>query len=198
MPAALPIRDDRSPAELRRLARRERDGRVSARLVALANALDGLPREEAARLAGMTGQTLRDWVLRYNAEGLGALADRPRRGRPCALDEGQQATLKAMILRGPDPKRDGCREWRIADLRRIAHERFGVAYAETGMLRLVKSLNLSWQKARPRHPRADRTAQAHFKRGRLTAVAAHSTPRVELWFMDEARIGQRGRATHVW
>jgi transposase len=47
------------------LARRERDGRVSARLLALANALDGLPREEAARLAGMTGQTLRDWVHRY-------------------------------------------------------------------------------------------------------------------------------------
>src|SRR5512143_41006 len=106
MPPALPIRDDRSPAELRRLARRERDGRVSARLVALANALDGLPREEAARLAGMTGQTLRDWVLRYNAEGLGARADRSRLGRPCALDEGQQATPKAMILRGPDPKRD--------------------------------------------------------------------------------------------
>lgn len=165
MPAALPIRDDRSPAELRRLARREHDGRVSARLVALANALDGLPREEAARLAGMTGQTLRDWVLRYNAEGLGALTDRPRPGRPCALDEGQQATLKALILRGPDPKRDGCWEWRIADLRRIAHERFGVAYAETGMLRLVKSLNLSRQKARPRHPRADRTAQVRFKRG---------------------------------
>lgn len=162
MPAALPIRDDRSPAELRRLARRERDGRVSARLVALANAVDGLPREEAARLAGMTGQTLRDWVLRYNAEGLGALADRPR---PCALDEGQRATLKALILRGPDLERDGCWERRIADLRRIAHERFGVAHAETGMLRLVKSLNLFRQKARPRHPRAARTAQVRFKRG---------------------------------
>ena len=48
MPAPLPIRTDRDPAELRRLARRERDGRVSARLLALANALDGLPREEAA------------------------------------------------------------------------------------------------------------------------------------------------------
>jgi transposase len=108
---------------------------------------------------------VRDWVLRYNAEGLGALTDRPRPGRPCALDEGQQATLKALIPRGPDPKRDGCWEWRSADLRRIAHERFGVAYAETGMLRLVKSLNLSRQKARPRHPRADRTAQVRFKRG---------------------------------
>jgi hypothetical protein len=67
MPAPLPIREDRDAAEPRRLARRERDGRVSARLLALANALDGLPREEAARLAGMTGQTLGDWVHRYNA-----------------------------------------------------------------------------------------------------------------------------------
>ena len=66
------------------LARRERDGRVSARLLALANALDGLPREEAARLAGMTGQTLGDWVHRYNAEGVEGLRDRPRPGRPCA------------------------------------------------------------------------------------------------------------------
>ena len=60
MPAPLPIRTDRDAAGLRRLARRERDGRVSARLLALANALDGLPRAKAAKLAGMTGQTLGD------------------------------------------------------------------------------------------------------------------------------------------
>src|SRR3954454_4743283 len=93
VPAPLSIRTDRAPAELRRLARRERDGRVSARLLALANALDGLPREEAAKLAGMTGQTLGDWVHRYNTEGVEGLRERPRPGRPCALDEGQQATL---------------------------------------------------------------------------------------------------------
>ena len=69
MPAPLPIRTDHSPAELRRLARLERDGRVSSRLLALANALEGIPREEAARLAGMTGQTLGDWVHRYNVYG---------------------------------------------------------------------------------------------------------------------------------
>src|SRR4249920_3131115 len=108
MPAPLPIRKDRNPAGLRRLARRERDGRVSARLLALANALDGLPREEAARLAGMTGQTLGDWVHRYNAEGVEGLRDRPRPGRPCALDEGQQAALKAIILKGPKLERVGC------------------------------------------------------------------------------------------
>ncbi len=64
---AVPIRDDFSPQELRALARRERDGRVCARLHALAHTLDGRSRTEAARLAGMDRQTLSDWVRRYNA-----------------------------------------------------------------------------------------------------------------------------------
>src|SRR6478752_541384 len=107
---AVAIATGRTPAELRALARRERDGRVSARLLALA--MDGMRREEAARAAGMDRQTLRDWVHRYNAEGLAGLRDRPRPGRPCALDEGRQAALKALILRGARPERDGCVAWR--------------------------------------------------------------------------------------
>ena len=164
MPAALSIRTDRDAAELRRLARRERDGRVSARLLALANALDGLPREKAAGLAGMTGQTLGDWVHRYNAEGVAGLRDRPRSGRPCALDEGRQAALKALVLKGPRPGRDGCVAWRVRDLCALAERRFGVRYGESGMARLVKRLDLSRQKARPVHPEAERGAQERFKK----------------------------------
>ena len=164
MPAPLPIRPDRDPAELRRLARRERDGRVSARLLALANALDGLPREAAARLAGMTGQTLGDWVHRYNAEGVEGLRDRPRPGRPCGLDEGQQAALKGLILRGPRLERDGCVAWRARDLRALVERRFGVRYSESGVRRLLRGLDLSWQKARPVHPAADPRAQERFKK----------------------------------
>ena len=163
MPAPLTIRTDRDAAGLRRLARRERDGRVSARLLALANALEGMPREEAARLAGMTGQTLGDWVHRYNAEGLAGLRDRPRPGRPCALDEGQRAALKALVLRGPKLERDGCVAWRARDLCALVEARFGVRYGESGLLRLLKGLDLSWQKARPIHPAADPKAQERFK-----------------------------------
>ena len=164
MPAPLPIRKDHNPAGLRRLARRERDGRVSARLLALANALEGIPREEAARLAGMTGQTLGDWVHRYNAEGVEGLRERPRPGRPCALDEGQQAALKALVLRGPDLGRDGCVAWRARDLCALVEERYGVRYGESGMLKPLKGLDLSWQKAGPIHPEADRRAQERFKK----------------------------------
>src|SRR5687767_7249147 len=113
MPAPLPLNPDRDAAALPRLARRERDGRVSARLLARADALDGLPREEAARLAGMTGQTRGDWVQRYNAEGVDGLRDRPRSGRPCALDEGRPAALEALIRQGPRLERDGGVAWRL-------------------------------------------------------------------------------------
>lgn len=164
MPGPLPIRAEHSAAELRRLARHERHGRVSTRLLALANALEGMPRERAAQLAGMTGQTLGDWVHRYNEEGLAGLEDRPRSGRPCGLDEGRQAALKALILKGPKLEHDGFIAWRIRDLCRLAEQRFGVAYSESGMLSLIKRLELSWQKARPIHPEADLKAQARFKR----------------------------------
>ena len=161
---AVPIATGRTPAELRALARRERDGRVSSRLLALANALDGMSREEAARAAGMDRQTLRDWVHRYNAEGVEGLRDRPRPGRPCALNEGQQAALKGLVLKGPALGRDGCVAWRARDLCALVEERFGVRYGESGMLRLLKGLDLSWQKTRPIHPEADPKAQERFKK----------------------------------
>ena len=161
---AVPIATERAPAELRAMARRERDGRVGARLLALANVLDGMSRDEAARAAGMDRQTLRDWVHRYYAGGVAGLRDRLRPGRPCALDEGRQAALEALILRGPRPGRDGCVVWRARDLRALVERRFGVRYSETGMLRLLKGLDLSWQMARPIHPEADPKAQAQLKK----------------------------------
>jgi transposase len=122
-------------------------------------------RDAAARAAGMDRQTLRDWVIRFNAEGVEGLGDRPRPGRPTWLTEGEQAAFKAIVLRGPDPERDGVSAWRAIDLCRIAEERFGVRYGESGMLRLLKALDLSRQKVRPRHPKADRAAEERFKRG---------------------------------
>src|SRR5215203_3840945 len=97
MRAALQIRDDLSPDQLRGLARRERNGRAAARMYAIAHALEGMSRAEAARLAGMERQALRDAVVRYNAEGPCGLQDRPKGHAPQRLTEGEQATLMAVI-----------------------------------------------------------------------------------------------------
>jgi len=161
---ALAIRQDLPAAELRRLARREPDRRAAMRLLAIANALDGLSRAEAARRAGMERQALRDAVLRYNAEGVEGLHDRPRSGRPEALAPGRQAALKAWVLRGPDPERDGVSAWRLVDVCAHAERAYGVRYSEWGMSRLLKRLGLSRQKARPRHPQGSAAERAAFKK----------------------------------
>jgi transposase len=161
---ALAIRRDLPAAELRRLARREPDRRAAMRLLAIADALDGLSRAEAARRAGMERQALRDAVLRYNAEGVEGLHDRPRSGRPEALAPGRQAALKAWVLRGPDPERDGVSAWRLVDVCAHAERAYGVRYSEWGMSRLLKRLGLSRQKARPRHPQGSAAERAAFKK----------------------------------
>jgi hypothetical protein len=54
---ALMIRRDRTPEVLRKLAKAEADARVARRLLAIANALSGTSRKEAAEAAGMDRQT---------------------------------------------------------------------------------------------------------------------------------------------
>lgn len=161
---ALAIRQDLPAEELRRLARREPDRRAATRLLAIANALDGFSRGEAARLAGMERQALRDAVIRYNAEGPSGLHDRPRAGRPEALTPGQQAALKAWVLRGPDPERDGVSAWRLVDICAHAEEAYGVRYSGWGMSRLLRRLGLSRQTTRPRHPEGRAAERAAFKK----------------------------------
>lgn len=169
MTAALEIRRDLfSPTELRLRARRERNPRTATRMLAIAHALEGLTRAEAARLAGMERQALRDAVIRYNQEGLKGLRDRPKPGRPSTLTEGEQALLRARILQGPGPQ-DGCREWTLPTLCRWIEGRFAKRLHPASLSRIVRGLDLSRQKTRPMHPRADLKAQAAFAKGGLPA-----------------------------
>src|SRR3954454_17451678 len=73
-------RKELGAGELRREAGRCRDARAARRMLALALVLERASPEEAARAAGMDRQTLRDWVHRYNEEGLDGLSDRGRPG----------------------------------------------------------------------------------------------------------------------
>src|SRR5262245_30691456 len=97
---ALAIRRDRTPVVLRKLSTRESNGRVARRLLAIANALAGMSRKEAAEAAGMDRQTLRDWVIRYNQHGLDGLYDCWGEGRPPRLDASEQAQLIEIVMTG--------------------------------------------------------------------------------------------------
>ena len=165
MGSALNIRDDLTPLELRRWARVGSYGRAAARAYGIANALEEMPRADAARLAGMDRQTLRDAVVRYNAKGLEGLHDRPKGYSPRRLTADEEAALAAVIIAGPEPERDGVCAWTRADLCRWLEERFAKTYHPSSMTRVLRRMGFSRQKARPSHPRRDAEAQERFKKG---------------------------------
>ncbi len=165
MGSALKIRDDLTPLELRRWACRESRGRASARAYAIANAFEGMSRATAARLAGMDRQALRDAVVRYNAEGLEGLHDRPKGHPSRRLTADEEAALAAVIIAGPDPERDGVCAWTRADLCRWLERRFAKTYHPSSMTRVLRRMGYSRQKVRPSHPRKDVEAQERFKKG---------------------------------
>lgn len=153
-----------TPEDLRAMARKEPSRRAAMRMLAIANELDGYDRDEAARLAGMSDQALRDAIKRFNAEGVAGLQDRPRAGRPCRLDAQQDAAIYAAVLAGPDIEKDGLSAFTLEDLRKLIEERFDVAYHIGYMGSVMRRINLSRQKARPSHPKKDPAAEAAFKK----------------------------------
>ena len=83
--AAYFFRSEPGAAELRRLARRE-SGRVCQRVLMIANMLEGMEHEEAARLAGLSRSAAYEWHNRYEEDGIEGLRDRPRPGRQPRVD----------------------------------------------------------------------------------------------------------------
>jgi transposase len=149
---------------LRRFARHEEDRRAAMRMLAIAAAIDGMPRPEAARCGDMTDQALRDAIRRYNAEGLDGLHDRQRSGRPSKLDKDQRRELCALVLAGPDVEKDGLSAYTRDDAAKIAKAKWNIDVAATTVGRVFKEGGLSRQKARPSHPKKNAEAAAAFSK----------------------------------
>jgi len=155
---------DLSASELRQAAKGLRDATQVRRVLALALVLEGASRTEAATACGMDRQTLRDWVHRYNAEGIEGLLDRVAPGRTPLLTPVQEAELKAIVLAGPDLAHDGVVRWRRIDLQRVIGERFAVRLHERTVGKILVKLGFKRLSVRPQHPASDPQAQAAFKK----------------------------------
>jgi transposase len=155
---------DHTAEGLRHLAAKARDGRVVRRLLAMGLLLEGKSRTQAARQSGMDRQTLCDWVHRYNAEGVAGLASRISPGPVPSLNDQQMAALKALVIAGPDPEKDGVVRWRCVDLREQIIRRFSVTLHERSVGKLLRKLRLTQLQPRPCHPKQDAAAQETFKK----------------------------------
>ena len=125
---------------------------------------DGGKRVDAAALGGVGLQIIRDWVLRFNAEGPDGLIDRKAPGAAPKLDTAQRAALARMVEDGPIPAVHGVVRWRLKDLVQWIFEEFGVTLDETTVGRTLKAMGYRKLSARPRHYAQNELALADFKK----------------------------------
>jgi len=172
MGQAVPIRTDYTASKVRRFAKCAKDGAQARRLLALAAVLDGVSREEAARLGGMDRQTLRDWVIRFNEQGPDGLINIPSPVAPPKLDDTHKAFLRRIVEEGPIPAVHGVVRWRACDLIVRLHEEFGLSVSDDTIYRALKDLSFSHVSARPKAYKQDADAMAAFKKRMARPVAS--------------------------
>jgi transposase len=158
------VRTAYSSKELRRLASRVKNAGQARRLLAIAAVLDGASRQEAAMVGGMDGQTLRDWVMRFNQQGPAGLINKSAPGAPGKLSKKHKAFLARLVVEGPIPAIDGVVRWRACDLIMRLHEEFGLSVSDDTVYRALKQLGFSHLSARPKAYRQDTDAVKAFKK----------------------------------
>jgi len=161
---AIALRADFDAAKLRVIARQSKDAIQTRRLLALSAIYDGATRTQAAELGGVTLQIVRDWVVRFNAEGPDGLVNRKAPGQPSKLNGRQRAALVQMLESGPVPAAHGVVRWRLIDLCQWIWEEFRISIAKQTLSRELRALGYRKLTARPRHHAQAEGAIEDFKK----------------------------------
>lgn len=163
MGRAINLWDDYDGDDLRRLARRSKDSDQTRLLLALSVIYDGGGRTDAAKVGGVTLQIVRDWVLRFNADGPEGLGNRWGPGPAPKLTAEHLRALAELVERGPIPAIHGVVRWRRCDLARELYEMFGVSVEENTAGRALREMGYRKLSARPHHHARNEYAVENFK-----------------------------------
>lgn len=111
----------------------------------------------------MDWQSLRDWVMAFNAKGPDGLRDDKVSGAPSKLNAVRQAKLKEIVPAGPDPEVGHVVCRRCLDLQAVIQGEFDTKVWEVTVGRLLHRLGYSHVSTRPRHSGLKTEAIATFK-----------------------------------
>jgi transposase len=183
MAAPIRLREDLSSVEVRAFARNSKDAGQVRRLLAIARILDGGSRSEAAGIAGVTLQIIRDWVLRYNEGGVAGLATRKAPGPRTILHDGHRHALAKVIETGPIAAVHGVVRWRIIDLVQWLWDEFEVSISKQALGHELRTMGYRKLTARPHHRGQQPDDIAVFKKSSAPVwrKSARPSPKGRAW-----------------
>ena len=164
MSVPIKLRGDFSAGDVRAVARRCKDGAQVRRVLAIATILDGHSRSDAALVGGVTRQIVRDWVVRFNAEGPDGLMTRKAPGPTTILNDRHRRALEEIIDTGPTPAVHGVVRWRIIDLGQWLWDEFNISISKQALGHELRTMGYRKLSARPRHHAQNLANIAIFKK----------------------------------
>lgn len=107
-------------------------------------------------------ESVRQWVHKFAAAGIRVFVPTARRGRKSKLSKGQKSELYSMIEQGPLSHGFMGNVWNSAMVALLIEKKFGVTYAIKYIPQLLRSIGLSFQKARFEATQRSEKARAHW------------------------------------
>lgn len=151
-----------SEVDFFQLARHEPNPRVRIRFLALGHLKTGKSKQEVSEMFQIVLITLRRWVLRFIAQGVLGLKERPGKGRRRKLTAEQEEELRSQI-EALQTHRTGGRI-RGQDIQVLLKEKFCVDHALPSVYHVLERCGFSWISGRSKHPKSDPAAQEEFKK----------------------------------
>lgn len=117
-----------------------------------------------SEVTGKPMQTVSGILRRFEKRGIKACHAIKQTGQPKHLSAKQFSKLKKIVSRSPQEFGLPVKIWTTKLVRYIIHKLFNVDYVLMQVHRLLKSMGLSLQKARPEHVKANKKLQRGFKK----------------------------------
>jgi transposase len=161
--------------EKRRVAKKYKDMKASARLRALLLVNEGKSLEETAQILEVARSTVQNWIARYRSRGVTALLfEGPHLGKMPRLSLDQKRQLAELIRKGPEAAGLDTGVWTAPIVADLVKRRFQVSYSYSQIRRILHELGFSLQYPRQILSKADKKRQATWKDEELPAIKKKS------------------------
>ena len=143
---------------------REENVKAKIRLQCAVLRKKGKSQPYIAYVTGLPLTTVSGTLRRFEKRGVTGCYAIKQKGQPQKLSTIQRVKLKKIISQSPEKQGLPFKIWTTKLIKYVIHKIFHIEYVIMHIHRLLKSLNLSLQKARPEHIKANKKLQAEFKK----------------------------------
>jgi transposase len=142
--------------------------RTRAQMILLAGE-EGLTAAEIARIVRQNEQTVRNWLKRYQAEGLEGLADAPRSGAPRKVDSAYRQQVVSIVRQRPRSLEQPFSSWTLRRLVDYMAEQRGIRVSPDTVRLILREADIVL--SRPQHKVTSPDPEYAVKKRRLKKSA---------------------------